>query len=216
MKYLFVIISLLFIACCGQKSADTILAEVWDKDQSIRHKIIELTKAVTIDGCTEKMDSLVISCELQERIDAENLAIVEKLLRNGLPKNLSHNSYEVIWIVIDHAPLEKQEQYLPLIKQMADMGLVGADECAILLDRVAMGRNHPQCYGSQIVQFGTPDVMQMYVYPIENPDIVDSLRASVGLSPLVEYLDQVTKTMGCEVKYEPAMTVEQLNELRNN
>ena len=43
----------------------------------------------------------------------ENIIIVEDILKNGVPKKLSKESYETIWLVIDHASLEKQEKYLP-------------------------------------------------------------------------------------------------------
>lgn len=214
MKRIFIVVVLLFAAYGCQRNIDKVLAEVWDKDQAVRHKMMELTKAVTIDGCTEKIDSLVIISELQERIDAENIVIVERILCNGLPKNLSADSYKTIWIVIDHASHEKQEQYLPIVEQMVKMGVIGADEYAILSDRVAMGQNRPQRYGSQVVQFGSTDMLQMYVYPIEDADALDSLRASVGLSPMAEYLNRVTEATGIEVKYEPRMTIEQFDKLR--
>lgn len=215
MKHVIIVVVLLFATCGGRGDVDKLLADVWDKDQDVRHKMMELTKAVVVDGCVEKVDLLLMISELQNRIDVENMAIMERILQNGLPKNLSPDSYKTIWLVIDHAPLEKQVQYIPIIEQMVKMGAMGADEYAILSDRVAMGQNRPQLYGSQIVQFGTPDAMQMYVYPIEKPDILDSLRASVGLSPMVEYLDQVAKSAGLEVKYMPTMTIEQLEKLRN-
>ena len=59
-------------------------------------------------------------------------------------------------------------------------------------------------------------MMHLYVYPIENPGVLDSLRASVGLAPMAEYLDQVSITTGLEVQYNPSMTIEQLEKLRNN
>lgn len=217
MKYLkIVILSLFFAACSGQRSVDRLLVEVWNKDQSVRHKVAELTKTITVDGCIENVDSLRTLIELQQRTDAENLAVVEQLLRNGLPLKLSRDSYKTIWLVVDHAPLAIQEKYLPLVGQMADNGAIGMDEYAVLSDRVAMGQGRPQRYGSQVVQFGTPDMMHLYVYPIENPGVLDSLRASVGLSPMAEYLDQVSITTGLEVQYNPSMTIEQLEKLRNN
>lgn len=217
MKRIFIFVTLLlFTSCSSQRNIDKLLAEVWDRDQSVRHKMMELTREVSVDGRMEKIDSLLIVGELQECIDAENISIVERILCNGLPKNLNAASYKTIWIVIDHASHEKQEQYLPMVEQMVEMGVIGADEYAVLWDRVRMGQNRPQRYGSQVVQFGNIDMLQIYVYPIENADALDSLRASVGLSPMEEYLDQVTKAIGIEVKYEPEMTVEQFEKLRYN
>jgi hypothetical protein len=107
-------------------------------------------------------------------------------------------------------------QYLPLIEQMAHNGKIGLDEYALLYDRVALGQNRMQRYGSQIVQFGTAEKLQLYVWPIDNPSQLDSLRASVGLKPLAEYLQQIKEEMSIEPIYDPALTIEELNLMRNN
>ena len=214
MKRLLPIIAILFVACTTTKSTDEILAEVWAKDQTIRQQMLELTKAVTTEQRTDLIDSLIATNEAAERIDEENMAVVDSILQQGLPNNLNDESYKTIWIVIDHVSLEKQEQYLPLIEQMSIGGQIGQDEYAILFDRVAMKRNRPQRYGSQAVQFGSPDNMQLYIWPVENPAELDSLRLSVGMKPLADYLKQLTETTAIEAKYDPTLTIDQINTLR--
>ena len=210
-------IVLLFVACGGGvRQTDKLLAEVWAKDQGLRRQMMELTKAVTIDGQEELIDSLVGVSEKLERIDAENMAIVDALLQQGLPEGLSAESYKTIWIVIDHAPLDRQVYYLPLIEQMATHRIIGKAEFATLYDRVAMKQNRPQRYGTQSVQFGTPESMQLFVWPVESPKILDSLRASVGVGPIADYILQLTTTTGIEAQYIPTLSVEELNKLRNN
>ena len=56
--------------------------------------------------------------------------------------------------------------------------------------------------------------MNLYVYPVENPALLDSLRASVGMSSMEEYLKQLTKTTGIEAKYDAELTIEQLEAMR--
>ena len=74
-----VFILLTFLAACNSnKSTDAILAEVWDRDQSIRYQMIELTKAVTVDGRTELVDSLIATSEAVNLIDAKNMSIVDR------------------------------------------------------------------------------------------------------------------------------------------
>ena len=215
MKRLISTLVLLLVACNSVKTTDSILAEVWEKDQSVRLRMAELTKAVSVEGRTDLIDSLVSVVDEQQRIDEENMAVVDSLLQRGLPTCLSADSYKTIWIVIDHASLEKQEQYLPIVEQMSRDGLIGKDEYAILCDRIAMKQNRPQRYGSQVVQFGSIDAMKLYLWPVETPAELDSLRASAGLSPIAEYLNQVYKESGIEVKYEPTITVEAINAMRN-
>lgn len=211
---IFCITALLIMGCATTKSTDKLLAEVWNDDQQPRHQLVELTKAVTVEGCTGLIDSLILVNDIVERNDAKNIKVVDKILKSGLPQGLSEESYKTIWIVIDHAPLEKQEQYLPLVEQMATEGYVGVDEYAILYDRVAMGQNRLQRYGSQLVQFGAVDAQKLYVWPIEDGAKVDSLRNTVGMSPFSDYLKDIEETTGITPIYDSSLTIEELNKIR--
>ena len=215
MKRLFITFAVLsLIGCNSTRSTDKLLAEVWRKDQDIRHQMIELTRAVSVDKRVELIDSLITITEEIERIDNQNMAIVDSLLQRALPKGLSAESYKTIWIVIDHASLEKQVQHLPLIEQMALEGLIERDNYATLFDRIAMKQNMPQRYGSQAVQFGAPDNMHLYIWPVEDAEKLDSLRATVGMSPINDYLQQLTESTGVNALYVPQITVEQINKMR--
>ena len=209
------ILGLLFVACGSTKSTDEILAEVWEKDQAIRVQMLKLNTAVIVEGRTELIDSLVSVSEEVERIDDENLVIVEDVLQQGLPAGLSADSYNTIWIVIDHASIEKQEEYLPIVEQMSAEGLIPIDKHAILFDRVAMRQKRPQRYGSQVLQFGQADAVKSYVWPVENPMVLDSLRSSVGMCPIADYVNQITETTGIEAIYNPDMTVEEITQMRD-
>ena len=103
---------------------------------------------------------------------------------------------------------------MPLLEQMASEKLIEKDDFAVLFDRVALGQNLPQRYGSQTVQFGTPGDMQLYVWPVENPATLDSLRESVDLSPLANYLEQLAEITGIRPQFIPTLTIEELNEMR--
>ena len=209
------ILGLLLVACGSTKSTDEILAEVREKDQAIRVQMLKLNTAVIVEGRTELIDSLVSVSEEVERIDDENLVIVEDVLQQGLPAGLSADSYNTIWIVIDHASIEKQEEYLPIVEQMSAEGLIPIDKHAILLDRVAMRQKRPQRYGSQVLQFGQANAVKSYVWPVENPMVLDSLRSSVGMSPIADYVNQITETTGIEAIYNPDMTVEEITQMRD-
>ena len=211
---IFCITALLLMGCATTKSTDKLLAEVWNDDQQPRHQLVELTKAVKVEGRTELIDSLIRVNDIVERNDAKNIKVVDKILKSGLPQGLSEESYKTIWIVIDHAPLEKQEQYLPLVEQMATEGYVGVDEYAILYDRVAMGQNRHQRYGSQLVQFDNAEAMQLYVWPIEDVEKLDSLRSAVGLSSFYNYLKDIEETMGIVPVYDTTLTIKELNKMR--
>ncbi len=211
---IFIFLLLVFAGCAPTRSIDTLLVEVWNDDQQSRHQLVELTKAVTVDGRTELIDSLVLVNEIIERNDTRNIKVIDKILKSGLPEGLAEESYKTIWIVIDHATLEKQEQYLPLVYQMATAGYIGLDEYAILYDRVAMGKNSPQRYGSQLVQFGNANNLQLYVWPIDNVEELDSLRNTVGMSSFDNYLKHIEETMGITPVHNTTLTIEALNKMR--
>ena len=215
MKVFYSILTMLLLtACNSSNSADKLLAEVWYKDQYVRLQMQELTKAVNNDGNAELIDSLVVLSENIERIDKENIAVIDSLLQQGLPKGLSEESYKTIWIVIDHASLEKQKQYLSIIEKMSSEGLIDVDNYAILFDRIAMKQNRPQRYGSQSVQFGTPGNMHLYIWPVENAESLDSLRATVGMESILKYLEQLTEYLGIDAQYVPLLTVDEINKMR--
>lgn len=218
MKRVFLIILVgaicLLAACTSHKVTDKVLAEVWYSDQSIRIQMAELMKAVTTEGHTELIDSLISVGDEMQRRDSVNISIVADILQSGVPKGLTKESYKTIWIVIDHSSVDEQVQYLPLVEQMASEKLIEKDDFAVFFDRVALGQNRPQRYGSQTVQFGTPEEMYLYVWPVETPATVDSLRASVGLSPLADYLDQLAEITGIRPQFIPTLTIEELNEMR--
>lgn len=215
MKVFYSILTMLLLtACNSSNSTDKLLTEVLYKDQYVRLQMQELTKAVNNDGNAELIDSLIVLSENIERIDKENIAVIDSLLQQGLPKGLSEESYKTIWIVIDHASLEKQVQYLSIIEKMSSEGLIDVDNYAILFDRIAMKQNRPQRYGSQSVQFGTPGNMHLYIWPVENAESLDSLRETVGMGPVLKYLEQLTEYLGIDAQYVPLLTVDEINKLR--
>lgn len=215
MKVFYSILTMLLLtACNSSNSTDKLLTEVLYKDQYVRLQMQELTKAVNNDGNAELIDSLIVLSENIERIDKENIAVIDSLLQQGLPKGLSEESYKTIWIVIDHASLEKQVQHLSIIEKMSSEGLIDVDNYAILFDRIAMKQNRPQRYGSQSVQFGTPGNMHLYIWPVENAESLDSLRETVGMGPILKYLEQLTEYLGIDAQYVPLLTVDEINKMR--
>ena len=72
---------------------------------------------------------------------------------------------------------------LPTIDRMAQHGELGAQDNALLADRVLLAKGKKQRFGTQFTGFG--DHMQME--PLEDPPHVDQRRARLGLSPLADY-----------------------------
>jgi hypothetical protein len=125
----------------------------------------------------------------QNIIDSLNTVKVEKIISTyGYPgKNLVGSEYsETAFLVIQHASLEVQEKYLPIIKEAATRRQIRKSPCALLIDRINMRKGVPQIYGTQLVFDKLTGKYKLY--PIENIKNVDERRKEVGLGTLREYL----------------------------
>lgn len=57
----------------------------------------------------------------------------------------------------------------------------------------------------------------IYMWPIKNPESIDSLRATVELPPLSWYLDKVKQTYGNDVIWDSSLTPDEVKaELSKN
>jgi hypothetical protein len=122
------------------------------------------------------------------RADSLNLVKIEEILQiYGYPGKSMVGEVEAstAWLVIQHAPLEKQLQYFPMIEQAAQKGEIRRSDWALLLDRIRMRRGLPQVYGSQIVR--DPNNGQWMLHPVEDEANVNKRRAEIGMEPLEDY-----------------------------
>jgi hypothetical protein len=91
-----------------------------------------------------------------------------------------------LFLVIQHADLETQEKYLPMMRSAVEDGNASAADLALLEDRVALREGKRQIYGSQIGY--DEDRKTYYVLPLEDPDNVNARRREVGLGRIEEYI----------------------------
>ena len=212
--YLLVLFVTLF-ACNNKKSAhssaaqtDSLLCELHERDQQIRHELMRVQRAFIAEQRAELVDSIVMLVEEEERTDSLNRVAVDSLLQNGWPEGLNEQSNQTIWLIIDHGDVEYQERYLPLIEQQAMRGIISLADYATLSDRVNVRRQRPQRYGTQTGYTQRDGETFTYVYPIEDIAKLDSLRLSVGLDSMHIYLRQVSETLGTSVAIDTALTWE--------
>jgi hypothetical protein len=140
--------------------------------------------------------------------DSMNLAKVRNILDNyGWPgvDTIGPEGSTAIFLVIQHAQLETQEKYVPLMRKAVARGVAPAHDLAMLEDRILTRMGKRQRYGSQI---GFDSVYnKYYVLPLEDPDNVDKRRISVGLQPLSAYL------MNWQIHWDPVLYKQMLPEL---
>lgn len=99
--------------------------------------------------------------------------------RVGETANLS------IWLVIQHAPLQTQEKYLPLLKQSVEKGLSPGWHLAYLQDRILMYKGEKQIYGTQATY--KAETGRFYIWMTQDPQSVNERRKQVGLGTIEEY-----------------------------
>ena len=121
--------------------------------------------------------------------DAENLVKVEGILetRGCVGAELvGERANSALFLVIQHAQLETQQKYLPMMREAVKNKKARGSSLALLEDRVALGEGRKQIYGSQIGI--NPATGEYYVQPLEDPDRVDERRKAMGMPPLAEYV----------------------------
>ena len=126
--------------------------------------------------------------DVQRPIDRANFLRVDSIItERGWPgfSVAGKDGSNAAWIVIQHAPLEAQQRYLPVMQAAVDAGDAGPSELALLIDRVRVRTDRPQLYGSQVHQNDETGALEFY--PIEDEANVDARRAGMGLEPLADY-----------------------------
>lgn len=88
------------------------------------------------------------------------------------------------WLLVQHQTPEIQQRLLPALAAAAQSGEASKSDYAYLYDRVQMGLDKPQRWGTQAkCENGKP-----VLYAVEDPDGLDARRSELSLPPIDEYL----------------------------
>ncbi len=160
------------------------LDTIFEDDQKYRLQIGEIEEKYGRESKEMKAQWNII----REK-DSVNLIKVKKILDKHSwpgPKIISPRGNTTLFLVIQHADLETQEKYLPLMRKAVNKGNANPSSLALLEDRVAIRNGKKQLYGSQIGR--DKETGEYYVLPLADPDHVDKRRADMGLPPLKDYV----------------------------
>lgn len=205
-------VAIIIVMFCAMASAaaqnlDSLLRNVRESDQSARLAMIELTRSDQLD-----IDAVLAAQTKIEEVDSTNRVIVARLLDSGWPQGLSEEANNAIWLVIDHAPIDYQLRYMPLIEEQVATGAISKSQYATLFDRIRMRQGEPQRYGTQTIQRRSAEQnASIYVWPVENPRKLNRLRRAMGLTPIKRYCRKVSKVYGSPCIYDPHLTIEDLD-----
>jgi len=93
-----------------------------------------------------------------------------------------------LFIAIQHADTATMVKYLPMLKAAVKANKAMPADAAMMEDRILVARKKPQIYGSQIYFDEVSNAYQLF--PLQDTAGVETLRASVGLGPLHEYVSK--------------------------
>lgn len=161
-----------------------LLDTIYDEDQGLRREISEVEKEFGRNS-----EEMKAHWALIQKKDSINLIKVQEILdeRGWLgPDVIGGKGNMTLFLVIQHADLEVQEKYLPMMRDAVKKGNARPSSLALLEDRVALRNGEKQIYGSQIGR--NPETGEYYVSPLKDPLNVDKRRAEVGLPPLQDYV----------------------------
>ena len=130
--------------------------------------------------------------EEQSPADAENLARLREIIsEHGWPGQslVGRDGATAAFLILQHADHETQVEYLPLVEAAVEAGEFERRQFALLQDRVLVGEDKPQIYGTQL--YWDDETGKLELFPIEDEENVDSRRKEVGMMPLAEYVELV-------------------------
>ena len=164
------------------------LEALYDSDQGIRSEwsVIEKNYKPESTEYNEFIKKWVLT-------DKENIFQVQKIIdENGwLGKDaVGIKANSALFLVIQHAELDIQKKYLPIMQQAVQDKKANGQDLALLEDRIAMREKRKQRYGSQTISI---DGSEFILWPVEDIDKVNERRKAVGLKQtLEEYMELIT------------------------
>ncbi|WP_348811308.1 DUF6624 domain-containing protein [Flavobacterium maritimum] len=162
------------------------LLSIYEEDQGMRIKFMSVYNNPNPDR--KKIDSIG---KILNYKDSLNLIKVTKILdtKGWVGKDVvGEEANKTLFLVIQHADLQTQQKYLPMMQEAVKKGNASGANLALLEDRVALRQGKKQIYGSQIGK--DKETNKYYVSILEDPDNVDKRRAEIGLQPMADYVSK--------------------------
>ncbi len=122
--------------------------------------------------------------------DSINIHLADSIIQeHGWPgiDLLGFHSHFSFFLIAQHAKLEYQEKYLPLLREKVQQGKVLPGILMMLEDRVSLRNNGYQLYGSQYCRDLETD--EYYFCPILDPEFLNHRRHVIGLGTFEKELE---------------------------
>ena len=135
----------------------------------------------------------------QDRANQQRVTVIVD--KYGWPKKSQVGQVAAMaaFLVVQHASLDVQLKYVAHLREATASGEASTQNLALLEDRLLIRQGQPQRYGTQVdTQNG------LSLLPTEDETNLDARRASMGLGPICEHLNNFVKTSG-PIVYPPCM-----------
>ncbi len=171
-----------------EKDLDKPLAEelekIYDLDQKYRAEMPRIQQKYGMDS--DEMRQLTSDMITTDRA---NLIEIQRILdeRGWLGPNIvGKKGNDAFFYVLQHAELDVQLKYLPMLRQAVAQDNAQPVHLAMFEDRVNVRQGKPQTFGTQIGY--DQETGGYYVEPILEPENVNQYRRSIGLGTIEEYV----------------------------
>ncbi|KUF38203.1 hypothetical protein HX017_17195 [Myroides marinus] len=128
-----------------------------------------------------------LSGTIDPKVDALNQRLLFNIFNScdfhSSIKNKQESSHNALTILL-HANSEYQKKYLLQIKKAVKLGYLEPKHLAYLYDKIAVGDNQPQKYGTQSTI--DKDGNTILLPPYDNLDKVNKRRTKLGLPPITK------------------------------
>jgi hypothetical protein len=175
------------------------MVKMGEDDQKQRQEMMDLMDRLAASDSEKVAKKWKQAVERQNALDSRSRQRLDEIVKlYGWPKRsvFGEGASGVAFLIVQHAELDYQKKYLPLIKEAVTQKEARRSDMAMLEDRILTREGKKQIYGTQGRL--NQKTQHMELYPIEDEVNVDARRAAAGLEPLAQY---VKKAFG--IDYSP-------------
>lgn len=162
-----------------------VLEEVFENDQKYRSYFSSANNQELNFEDIKKMNVA------QKKLDENNLKIIEEIINEYgwlSPDVIGSKANKTLFLVIQHADIEIQKKYYPIMENAVEKGNALMCDLALLKDRIEISEGRKQIYGTQIGY--DRENNEYYIYPITDLQKIDKRRTEAGLVSISEYISQ--------------------------
>jgi hypothetical protein len=180
------------------------LVRMGEDSQKHRQEMMDLMDRLAVSDSEKVAKRWRQAVDRQNELDSKNRQRLDEIVKEyGWPKRsvFGEEASGVAFLIVQHAEIDYQKRYLPLIKEAATQKEARQSDPALLEDRILTREGKKQIYGTQLRLNQTTQLMELY--PIEDEENVDARRAAVGLEPLAQYLKRAFSIDYVQTKKNP-------------